>query len=224
VGPCARRLCGLHGRSSGPLICGECERKREQEAAAVQADARKAEERAKNSLDARMSSVTSASELLKIIRETDIGAEIGAYRRAWLQLVSLGSVSASHNVVETHGREFAHGLIPTFGRAAKRGTWSPPTPIIEIWPSFDDEVWLDANGIAYKSEGSVRLMILDDSPKAERFVLPKGETAIFRRNKRDPDPYLRARWFEVSNGFAITQDEDRYALTLELVLDNVCTT
>lgn len=227
VGPCERRLCGLHGPRSGPFICAACEREqameRERETEAEQAEAAEAAERTRLSLEKRMGGAVSAIELLEVLRDREITAVTkAACRTAWLRLISVGGVKASHNVVETQGRGTAPGLILSRGGlTAQRGSWSSPVPVIEIWPSMDGDVWLDAEAIAYRRKGGVRLSIQGER-RTRYFVLPNDETAIMQR-RSDMGYGGRHRWFEVVNGTEIGQDERGYARTLELVLENVCT-
>jgi hypothetical protein len=228
VGNCGRRLCGRHGPKNGPFRCADCVRehaiKREREEEIKRDQAAESSAKAKIALEESLTAVTAAEELLQVLREVDrTPAPKAACREAWLRLVAAGEVRAGHDIVAVNGRGTVPGwVLSRFGLTSQRGSWSSPTPFIEIWPSSDGAVWIDAKAVAYRRKpGEVRLSINGES-RTRYFVLPKGERMVTRQ-RADGGYGGTHRWFEVVNGIQVAADaadEERYGHTLRLVLED----
>jgi hypothetical protein len=229
VGNCGRRLCGHHGPKDGPFRCADCARehalRRKREEETKQAEAAESSAKDKIALEERLAAATTAETLLQVLREVDrTPAPKAACREAWMRLVAAGEVRARHDIVAVEGHGTAPGwVLSRFGLTSQRGSWSSPTPFIEIWPSSDGAVWIDAKAVAYRRKpGEVRLSI-NGEPRTRYFVLPKGERMDTRR-QADSGYGGTHRWFEVVNGIQVAADaadEERYGHTLTLVLEDL---
>jgi hypothetical protein len=187
---CARRLCGLHGTTSGPFLCRECLDARAQrkaaEANAAQAQAQAAAASEQAALESRQAALSTklaaahdVEEIVKLITANEAELTDAASKSAWVRLAGSGSIDPTSDIVTAVGKEhflrvgnWCMADDPGWGwrETGRTSAWQ--------WQNGTAEVgkrrgWLDAEGEIW--------MISNDALKAgsnkKNFVaLPLGET------------------------------------------------
>ncbi len=104
---CARRLCGLHGTSTGLFLCGDCfqrcvvrEKAEAGEKQAIAARERAAEESRCAAVNASLRAALDPDEIMTLICVNEAILKSGWCHDAWMRLVASGVIKPTHDIVK----------------------------------------------------------------------------------------------------------------------------
>lgn len=186
---CARRLCGLHGTTSGSFLCGDCvnahaQRKvDEADAARAQAQAAAASEQTalesrQAALSARLAAAHDLAEIATLITDNEADLTDATSQGAWARLADSGTIEPTHDIVTAVGRE--HFLrVGNFCMASDPGWGWRETGRVNGWHWQVDTGldggsrvgWLDAEGKMWTAGN----MLEAGADKTNYVALPRGK-------------------------------------------------
>ncbi len=192
---CGRRLCGRHGTSGGPFLCGDCVRQRqarraEAEAASARDEAERREGERKE-LEAILAGSDSPGEVAAALRRQEGLVDRDRCRDAWRRLAPVLGLAPTHDCLEVSGRgsilhpwrETPASRIQAW-RAAGVGSYRIPAygdadGVIKT----DVDLFLAADGTHWRSTGLEEEFPRTQITISRRLILPRGAPFQTRRRK-----------------------------------------
>lgn len=207
-GGCGRRLCGLHGPSSGTFICHQCTTERaardQRQRDAAEAERRAAAARRRAEAAAELAACEHPEELRRVLIARGRDTVPDDCRAAWTALVSRGALEPTDEIVTVHGKGTPIGWLISRGVSWERGSWSEaPGTRVDLWRAPEEgrrpvefhygtdhwhrgDLWLDAGGALWQTRDSeIELSIYNYSRSETRFILPKGKPFKPKRGSKD---------------------------------------
>lgn len=191
---CGRRLCGRHGTTSGPFLCGDCLRRRQAERADTEAMSAQREakrkKREREELVAVLTGSDDPGEVAAALRRFEHMADRDQCRNAWRRLIRAVNLAPTHDCVEVSGRgsilhpwrEVPESRIAVW-RAVGVGSYrNPANREVQEERKTDIDLFLAADGSSWRSTGMEGGFSRTQRTVSYRIVLPRGAVFETRRH------------------------------------------
>lgn len=192
---CERRLCGRHGTSSGPFLCGDCLRQRQARRADAEAASARTEaerkERERGELVAVLTGSDDPGEVAAALHRHEQMVDRDQCRDTWRRLAPALDLAPTHDCVEVSGRgsilhpwrEVPESRIAVW-RAVGVGSYRIPAyGEVQEERKTDIDLFLAADGSHWRSTGMEEQFPRPQRTISRRLVLPRGAVFQTRRHR-----------------------------------------